>query len=171
MPWVALSIRALEAQETSQLRSASSALAVAWRRGYPPGARQPLCRRKCYRASWMQIRPRSIQPSRRHTKALHRTKLCQLRTRARAPQAPCEVQYDHPATRSQTLRLILSCREASTQTSFIANTHFSLFTIIAVGRPVTSDLPTPNRSQVALLKRPPRWIGLPLVGKRLLDAT
>src|SRR6202048_409126 len=60
---------------------------------------------------------------------------------------------------------------ASTQTSFIANTHFSLFTIIAVGRPVTCDLPTPNRSQVALLKRPPRWIGLPLVGKRLLDAT
>src|ERR1700738_3312973 len=132
MAWVALSRPAFEAQETSQLRSAPSALAVAWRLGYPLGACPPLCRRKCYRASWMQIRPRSIQPSRRHTKALRRTRLFQLRTRARAPQAPCEVQYDHLVTRSQTLRLILSCRElqhipASSQTLI-----FPIFTIIAI---------------------------------------
>src|SRR3979409_788667 len=133
MPWVALSIRALEAQETSQLRSAPSALAVAWRLGYPPGAYQPLCRRKCYRASWMQIRPRSIQPSRRHTKALRRTMLFQLRTRARAPQAPCEVQYDHPATRSQILRLILSCRELPQWQASLQTLIFQ-FHYIAVAR-------------------------------------
>src|SRR5882757_6399391 len=41
MAWVALLRPALEAQETSQKRSATSALAIAWRRGYPPGACQP----------------------------------------------------------------------------------------------------------------------------------